>query len=101
MGPMPGAEPPAAREDMYEHVADSLAKTDRLQHENDILFVTNFAMEKHGVRGLREFAEWMHRQLAHAKTSGMHEEDDPKWGPKPEIEVLAKYLRAIEYYGRQ
>jgi len=89
------------KHDAYDHIPEVLKNTDRLKHENDILYITNFAMEHHGVRSLSEFANWMHRNLANAKRSGLYEETGEKWPDIPEVEILAKYLRQVEYYGRR
>lgn len=88
------------KHEAYEHVPEVLNRTDRLKHENDILFITNYAMERGGVTGLAEFASWMHRNLAQAKRSGMYEERGDRWEAKPEVEILASYLKQVEYYGR-
>jgi len=87
-----------SKEDGYEMIPETLPGTDRVKHENDILFITNYALEKGKVRGIAEFAEWMHRQLSHAKRSGFFEQPN-RYAPEiPEVEVLAKYLRTVSTY---
>jgi hypothetical protein len=84
-------------EEGYEAVPGALANTDPVRDENDILYVTNYALERDGVRGMSDFVTWMNRQLAMAQRSGMIPVPHPLAPPIPEVKLLASYLRAISH----
>jgi len=88
-------------EEGYEAVPEILPGTSELRHENQILFVTNYALEKGGVTTLSEFASWMSKQMVFAKQSGFVEEPSRFKPDIPEIEVLAKYLRSVDGYTKR
>jgi len=95
------AAPPMTPEEGYEAVPGALEATDAVKHENDILYVTNFALEHGEVRSMSEFLGWMQRQMAQAQRSGMLPTAHPLAPPVPEVETLAKYLRMVGHVQHQ
>lgn len=72
---------------------DALPGSNPVEHERDLLFVVNYAMEHGQVRTLTDLASWLQTQLAYAQREGQWQTDDRWKQNPPDILQLSQYLR--------
>ena len=84
------------RDDALLGLPEALPGTDPIEHERDILYVTNLALESGEVHSMNDLVQWINKQMALAQRAGTIEAPHHMLPPIPDIVGLSKYLRMAE-----
>jgi hypothetical protein len=91
--PDPLAAPPFERHEAAAKLPSMVPGTNPVEHERDILFVVNYAMEHGGVRTMSDFAAWIQDKIGHMQWNRQHEEGSKWHNSPPDIIQLSRYLQ--------